>query len=95
VADELTAVEHALRKLPMPYSLALRLREAGVAAEVISEYLGVAQASLDGVYRLAEAKLSALQEVGPDDSGTRGGTGTSSISSSSAPRSTADSGSGA
>jgi hypothetical protein len=61
VADELTPYESALRKLPLPYSLALRLRDAGVAAEVVSEYVGVEEQALDGVYRIAEAKLSAAE----------------------------------
>lgn len=68
VADELGEREQALRKLPLPYSLALRLRDAGVAADLIGEYVGVQEASLDGVFRLAEAKLDALRE-------TRGGDG--------------------
>ncbi|MDT5349443.1 MAG: hypothetical protein QOH91_2730 [Mycobacterium sp.] len=63
VADDLSEREEALRKLPLPYSLVLRLREAGVAREVICEYVGVEDASLDGVYRIAEAKLEALAEV--------------------------------
>ena len=61
VADELSDREQALRKLPLPYSLALRLRDAGVASEVICEYVGVEEAALQGVYRIAEAKLTALQ----------------------------------
>jgi hypothetical protein len=61
VAHDLGGREDALRKLPLPYSLALRLRDAGVAREAICEYVGVEDASLDGVYRLAEAKLLALQ----------------------------------
>jgi hypothetical protein len=65
VADELTSHESALRKLPLPYSLALRLREAGVAPEVVSEYVGVDEAALDGVYRIAEAKLSAVEGRSP------------------------------
>jgi hypothetical protein len=63
VADELTSHESALRKLPLPYSLALRLREAGVAPEVVSEYVGVDEAALAGVYRIAEAKLSAAEHA--------------------------------
>jgi len=38
------------------------LREAGVAPEVVSEYVGVDEAALDGVYRIAEAKLSAAED---------------------------------
>ena len=51
-----------LRKLPLPYSLALRLRDAGVAPEVVCEYVAVEKDSLDGVYRVAEAKLLAEQQ---------------------------------
>lgn len=57
MADELSAREQALRKLPLPYSLALRLRDAGVAPEVVCEYLDVEEDSLQGIYRVAEAKL--------------------------------------
>jgi hypothetical protein len=38
------------------------LRDAGVAPEVVSEYVGVDEAALDGVYRIAEAKLSAAED---------------------------------
>ena len=62
VSDELSSHERALRKLPLPYSLALRLRDEGVAPEVVSEYVGVDEAALDGVYRIAEAKLSAAED---------------------------------
>ena len=58
MTDDLTARERALRKLPLPYSLALRLRDAGVAPEVIREYVDVDPASLAGLYRIAEAKLA-------------------------------------
>jgi hypothetical protein len=62
MADDMTTREIALRKLPLPYSLALRLRDAGVAAEVICEYVGVEHAALTGVYRLAEEKLAAAAQ---------------------------------
>jgi hypothetical protein len=61
VADPLSAHESALRKLPLPYSLALRLRDAGVAPEIVSEYVGVDEVALDGLYRIAEAKLLTAQ----------------------------------
>jgi len=64
MAGQLSASECALRKLPLPYSLALRLRDAGVAPEVICEYVGVQADALDGVYRIAEAKLAAAQHTG-------------------------------
>jgi hypothetical protein len=53
----------ALRRLPLTYSLVLRLRDAGVAADVICEYVNVDQGALNGVYRIAEAKLLAAQEA--------------------------------
>ena len=62
MTGELSARERALRKLPLPYSLALRLRDAGVAAELVGEYVGVEEAGLAGFYRIAEAKLAAAQE---------------------------------
>jgi hypothetical protein len=62
LSDELSGREQALRRLPLPYSLALRLRDAGVAPEVICEYVDVEEASLGGIFRIAEAKLAAVQE---------------------------------
>jgi len=49
--------------LPLPYSLALRLRDAGVDADVICQYVNVERAALDGLYRIAEAKLLAAQQT--------------------------------
>ena len=68
VANELSQRERALRRLPLPYSLALRLRDAGVAPEVVCEYLNVEVDSLEGIYRMAEAKLrrSKQQVVGAE-----------------------------
>ena len=62
MTDQLSQREQALRRLPLPYSLALRLRDAGVAADVISQYVNVERAALDGLYRIAEAKLLAAQQ---------------------------------
>jgi hypothetical protein len=66
VANQLDEYERALRGLPLPYSLALRLRDAGVAPEMVSEYIGVEETALEGVYRLAEAKLIAAQKLTRD-----------------------------
>ena len=66
VADEVSEREQALRRLPLPYSLALRLRDAGVAAEVICQYVNVEPAALDGLYRMADAKLLAAQNATHD-----------------------------
>lgn len=63
MVDEPAEREQALRKLPLPYSLALRLRAAGVAADVICQYVNVEQAALDGLYRIAEAKLAAARQT--------------------------------
>lgn len=51
--------DDALRQLPLPYSTALRLRDAGIAAELIAECVGVDQASLPALIRIGEAKLAA------------------------------------
>ncbi|AWT53979.1 hypothetical protein [Mycolicibacterium smegmatis] len=62
------AREQALRVLPLPYSLALRLRDAGVAPDVVSEYLSIDESALEGFYRIAEQKLAAAlpaQGTGP------------------------------
>ncbi|MGO9033036.1 hypothetical protein [Mycobacterium sp.] len=66
MADELSQRERALRRLPLPYSLALRLRDAGVAADVICQYVNVEQAALDGLYSMAEAKLVAALNTTDD-----------------------------
>ena len=39
VANEISEHEQALRRLPLPYSLALRLRDAGVSRFLIGESL--------------------------------------------------------
>jgi hypothetical protein len=66
MANELSQRERALRRLPLPYSLALRLRDAGISADVICEYVNVELAGLHGLYRMAEAKLLAAQNVTDD-----------------------------
>jgi hypothetical protein len=63
MAGERGEREQALRRLPLPYSLALRLRDAGVAADVICQHVNIERAALDGLYRIAEAKLVAAQQA--------------------------------
>jgi hypothetical protein len=41
MAAELSQRERALRRLPSPYSLALRLRDAGIPADVICQDVNV------------------------------------------------------
>ncbi|TXH14579.1 MAG: hypothetical protein E6R02_00835 [Gammaproteobacteria bacterium] len=60
MADDPCAREQALRRLPLSYSLALRLRDAGVELDAIGEYVDVEPAALAGFFELAEAKLAAL-----------------------------------
>jgi len=62
MTDEFSEREQALRRLPLPYSLALRLRDAGVATDVICQYVNVEPAALNGLYRIAEAKFLAAQQ---------------------------------
>ena len=49
----------SLQRLPLPYATALRLRDAGIADEVIAERVGVDLDTLPTFMRLAEAKLAA------------------------------------
>jgi DNA-directed RNA polymerase specialized sigma24 family protein len=51
--------EAALRKLPDAHSLALRLRDAGVADEVICQYLQIEDEGLESLVLLARKKLEA------------------------------------
>lgn len=51
----------ALDRLPLPYSEALRLRDAGVAASVIAEILGIEPEAIATLMDVAEAKLAAAR----------------------------------
>lgn len=50
--------EGALDKLPLPYSMALRLRDAGVEDAVIARCLGVEPEGLEVLMTVALAKLA-------------------------------------
>jgi hypothetical protein len=50
----------AMRRLPCAYSLALRLRDAGLNAELIAECLAMQQEALNPLLQVAEAKLAAI-----------------------------------
>ena len=54
--------EAALRRLPDAHSLALRLRDGGVADEVICEYLRIEPEGLDTLLELASRKLQTELE---------------------------------
>lgn len=71
VSDEVVAARQseraeAMRHLPGPYSLALRLRDAGLTNELIAECLAVEREAVGLLLQVAEAKLAALLRVVPD-----------------------------
>lgn len=55
----------SLERLPVPYAIALWLRDAGIADEVIAERVGVDLDALPTFMRVAEAKLAAAAEESP------------------------------
>lgn len=63
-ADDPTARQprraEAMRHLPGAYSLALHLRDAGLANELIAEFLEVEREALEPLLDVAEAKLAAI-----------------------------------
>jgi hypothetical protein len=62
--DGITEREARLRRLPNPYSLALRLRDAAVDDDLICSYLTLEPEALPTFLRLAEAKLTAVHRSG-------------------------------
>ena len=59
----------SLERLPLPYATALRLRDAGIADEVIADCVGVDLDALPTFMRLAEAKLAAALSSHRPDAG--------------------------
>ncbi|MGE0219778.1 hypothetical protein [Mycolicibacterium sp.] len=59
------ARDELLQRLPLPYATALRLRDAGIADEVIADCVGVDLDALPTFMRVAEAKLAAAAEPDP------------------------------
>jgi orotate phosphoribosyltransferase-like protein len=55
-----------MRHLPGAYSLALRLRDAGLTDELIAECLAVEREALVLLLQVAEAKLAAILEGAHD-----------------------------
>ncbi len=51
----------ALERIPRAYSLALRLRDAGVPPELIADCLDIEPEAVDSLLRVAEAKLATAQ----------------------------------
>ncbi|NDV09403.1 hypothetical protein GXW84_33905 [Rhodococcus sp. IEGM 248] len=67
MASSLTPREQALRRLPHPYSLALRLRDAGVADDQMCTYLDIDTHALPPLLELADAKLTAALRITADN----------------------------
>jgi hypothetical protein len=61
--DRVDEREASLQRLPTPYSLALRLRDAGVASAVICTYLSIEPEALPTFLEIAEAKLAAARDT--------------------------------
>jgi hypothetical protein len=57
--DGIDSYEAALRRLPEAHSLVLRLRSAGVADEVVCDYLHIEPEGLDTLVHVAQEKLAA------------------------------------
>jgi hypothetical protein len=56
-----------LEQLPLPYATALRLRDAGIADEVIADCIGVELDALPTFMRVAYAKLRTASGEPPSD----------------------------
>lgn len=54
-----------MEQLPLPYSVALRLRDAGVEDAVIAECVGVEPEGLHALMLIAEAKLRSASLRNP------------------------------
>jgi hypothetical protein len=57
--EQIDAYEGALRRMPQAYSLALRLKGAGVVDAVVCDYLHIEPEGLDTLLQLANEKLAA------------------------------------
>jgi hypothetical protein len=63
MVDELGERGQALRRPPLPHSLALRLRDAGIAADVICQCVNVERAPSRAFIASPGPKLLAAQEA--------------------------------
>jgi DNA-directed RNA polymerase specialized sigma24 family protein len=52
--------DEAIRRLPEPYAVALRLQGAGVTDAQLAAALDVAREAVPGLLRIAEAKLAEV-----------------------------------
>lgn len=58
MSPEHTAREVALRKLPLAYSLALRLRDTGIDDDLLCDYLRIEPDALAALLETAQAKFT-------------------------------------
>jgi hypothetical protein len=65
MGSELSQREQALRRLPLAYSLALRVRDTGINADMIRQFvnINIQPADLDRLCRAAEVKLLEAQST--------------------------------
>lgn len=68
IADDsaASALADTMARLPRVYSLALRLRAAGVSGALLAECLAVEPEAVGPLLQIAEAKLAALLGAEPD-----------------------------
>lgn len=60
----------SLARLPLPYAVALRLRDAGITDAVIAECIGVDLDAIPTMMLVAEAKLAAAEDDDPSPPST-------------------------
>jgi DNA-directed RNA polymerase specialized sigma24 family protein len=58
--------EEALARLPLPYAVALRMRDAGASDELVADALGIDGHTVASLLTLADAKLATLLSEAAD-----------------------------
>lgn len=58
--------ERVLRRPPWLYSMALRVRDAGISDELIRQFVDIEPTALDRLYRIAEMTFLAAQTAEAD-----------------------------
>jgi hypothetical protein len=61
-----SALADTMARLPRVYSLALRLRAAGISGPLLAECLAVEPEAIGPLLEIADAKLAALLGTEPD-----------------------------
>ena len=68
MTDDRSQREQVLRRLPWLYSMALRVRDAGIPPEVICQFVDIEPTALDRLYRIAGVSFAAAQTALADRS---------------------------